>query len=131
MKVTADDTALISFRLENGASGHIAISIAARGGPRRMELYGTKGSLFLEGTSLYQVRDGQTEEVEILPHEQGRLEDARLGPFVELAQRVVDRVNGKDSGAFPTFEDGVRVQRVMDAVHLSADERREVKLSEI
>jgi predicted dehydrogenase len=130
-KVTSDDTALIAFTTETGVSGRIDLSVSARGGPRRVEIYGTKGTLFLEGTKLYRAAGG--EAVEILPAErdQGRLDDPRLGPFVELAQRVVDRIEGRDSGAFPTFEDGVAVQRVLDAIHRSSDEQREVEVAEI
>jgi predicted dehydrogenase len=129
---TAEDTASVSFRLQNGVTGSINLSQGAKGGPNRVEVYGPKGSLFIEGTMLYRSTGGDPEE--IAPDDavdQGRLEDPRLGPFVELAQRVVDRINGKDSGPFPTFADGLEVQRVMDAIRRSSNERREVAISEI
>ena len=40
-------------------------------------------------------------------------------------------MNGSDSGEFPTFDDGVAVQRVLDAIHRSSDQRREVETNEI
>ena len=130
-KVTSDDTALVAFTTEAGVQGRIDVSVSARGGPRRVEIYGTKGSLFLEGTKLYRATGGELLEVPPEDRDQGRLDDPRIGPFVELAQRVVDRMNGSDSGEFPTFDDGVAVQRVLDAIHRSSDQRREVETNEI
>jgi predicted dehydrogenase len=130
-RVTADDTATIACRLESGISGRIDLSVSAPGGYRRTEVFGSDGVLTLEATKLYRTRRGEREEVEPEARDQGRLEDPRLGPFVELAQRVVDRINGRDAPPFPTFADGLAVQRVMDAIHRSSDERREVPISEI
>jgi len=130
-RVTADDTAIVACRLENGISGRIDLSVSAPGGYRRTEIFGSEGVLTLEGPKLYRARQGQREEVQPDARDQGRLEDPRLGPFVELAQRVVDRINGRDALPFPTFADGLAVQRVMDAVHRSSDERREVAVAEI
>jgi predicted dehydrogenase len=129
-RVTADDTALVTFQLESGARGRLDQSMVVRG-PRRVEIIGTAGSLLLEGGKLYHARDGDFEEVLPEARDQGRLEDPRLGPTVELAQRVVDRINGIDSGPYPTFADGLEVQRVLDAARRSSDERREVSLREI
>ena len=131
LPVSSDDTSLIAFRLENGVTGRIDISAATKAGMRRMEVYGAEGTLVLEGLKLYHARDADLQEVPLQARDQGRLEDPRLGPFVELAQRVVDRINGGDSGPFPTFVDGLEVQRVMDAIHRSADEGREVRIAEI
>ncbi len=130
-RVTADDTALVAFTTEDGVAGRIDISVSAGGGPRRVEIYGTRGALFLEGTKLYRAAGNEVVEVVLEDRDQGRLDDPRIGPFVELAQRVVDRINGADSGVFPTFDDGVAVQRVLDAIHRSADEGREVWIAEI
>jgi predicted dehydrogenase len=131
-RVTADDTATVGFRLESGISGRIDLSTSAPGGYRRMEVFGSEGVLTIEnGAKLYRAWHDRTEEVQPDQRDQGRLEDARVGPFVELAQRVVDRINGVAGPDFTTFEDGVAVQRVMDAIHRSSDERREVQVSEI
>ena len=130
-RVTADDTADLAFTLENGVAGHISLSITARGGARRTEIFGTAGTLILEGTKAFFTTGGPPEEVQSTLAEQGRLEDPRLGPTVELAQRVIDRINGHDSGPFATFADGLEVQRVMDAVRLSSDEGREVRIAEV
>jgi predicted dehydrogenase len=54
--------------------------------------------------------------------------DARLGPFVELADRLVTRVRGGETPEFADFLQGLRVQAVMDAAHLSADEGRTVRV---
>ena len=129
-RVTADDTAFVAFRAENGVTGRIDVSVSAGGGPRRVEIYGTKGAFFLEGTKLYRAANGEVAEVMMEDRDQARLDDPRIGPFVELAQRVVDDINGRRSGPFPTFDDGVAVQRVLDAIHRSAAEGREVEVAE-
>ena len=110
----------------------IDISTSAPGGYRRMEVFGSEGVLMIEnGSKLYRSFHDHTEEVQPDQRDQGRLEDARVGPFVELAQRVVDRINSVDGLPFTTFEDGLAVQRVMDAIHRSSAERREVQVSEV
>lgn len=130
--VSADDTALISVTLENGVAGRIDLGAAARAGTRRVEIYGSAGTLILEnGAKVYRSNGGPLEEVVPDGGDQGRLDDPRLGAFVEMAQRLVDRIHGRDSGPFTTFADGVAIQRVMDAIHLSSDEQREVRIAEI
>ncbi len=129
--VTSDDTSLVSFVLENGVPGRIDLSVVARGGTRRIEVYGTAGTLILEGTMLYHTQNGQLVPVPPDNQDQGRLDDVRIGPFVELAQRVVDRIQGKDGAPFATFVDGLEVQRVMDAIHRSTAEGREVHIAEV
>ena len=89
------------------------------------------GKPAVAGAKLYKITASGSEEVIPDNRDQGRLEDPRLGAFVEQAQRVVDRINGRDGPSFTTFEDGLWVQRVMDAIHRSSDERREVAVSEI
>jgi len=100
---TSDDTVSANFRLQNGVTGSIALSQAVPGGPPRIEIYGTRGALIVEGTILYRAVEGGQEELPLENDDRGRLEDARLGPFVELAQRVVDRINGQDSGTAEQF----------------------------
>jgi predicted dehydrogenase len=129
--VTSDDTTVIAFVLENGAHGRIDLSAVAHGGVRRIEVYGTAGTLVLEGTMLYRTQNGELVRVPPEDWDQSRLDDPRIGPFVELAQRVVDRIQGKAAAPFATFADGLEVQRVTDAIHRSSAEGREVRIAEI
>ncbi len=129
--VTSDDTSLVSFVLENGVHGRIDLSAVAQAGTRRIEIYGTRGTLVLEGTMLYRTVNGELVRVPPEDRDQGRLDDPRIGPFVELAQRVVDRIQGKPGKSFATFADGLEVQRVTDAIHRSSDEGREVRIAEV
>lgn len=129
--VTSDDTDLVAFVLENGVHGRIDLSAVARGGTRRVELYGTDGTLVLEGTMLFRARDGELVPVPLENRDQGRLEDPRIGPFVELAQRVVDCLLGRGAASFPTFVDGLEVQRVWEAIRQSSADGREVAISEV
>jgi predicted dehydrogenase len=41
---------------------------------------------------------------------------------------MVDRINGRSLVLPPTFEDGLAVQRVLDAAHRSSREGRRVEL---
>jgi predicted dehydrogenase len=129
--VTSDDTSLIAFVLENGVHGRIDLSAVAHGGVRRIEVYGTAGTLVVEGTMLYRSHNGELVRVPPEDWDQGRLDDPRIGPFVELAQRVVDRIQRKAAAPFATFADGLEVQRVMDAIHRSSTEGRAVPIAEM
>ncbi|MBM2810028.1 MAG: Gfo/Idh/MocA family oxidoreductase [Chloroflexi bacterium] len=125
-RVTADDTALVSFRLRSGLTGCMDFCWVARGQVRRTEVFGTEGVLILEGTKVFRAVDGEPQEIPIEDRDQTRLDDPRIGPFVELAQRLVDRINGKESGTFATLREGLEVQRVMDAIRQASDEGHEV-----
>ena len=49
---------------------------------------------------------------------------------MELADRLVTRVRGGEAPDFADFRQGLRVQAVMDAAHLSADEPRTVRVEQ-
>jgi len=58
-------------------------------------------------------------------------ENLLLGPFVKLVGLVVDQIRGRAIVSPPTFEDGLAVQRVIDAARRSSREGRRVELASL
>jgi predicted dehydrogenase len=127
--VTADDDVALLFRFASGARCTLEVSGVTRPGRLLLEAYGTEGALAIEEDArlLTATGRGAWEPAEIptrLVREIGG--DPRLAPLVELAERLVARVRGGEVSDFADFRQGLRVQAVMDAAHLSADEGRTV-----
>ena len=122
---------MTSIRIASGARCTLDLSGVARPGRLLLEAYGTDGALAIEEDErlLTATGRGGWEPAEIpdrLVRQVGG--DPRLAPFVELADRLVTRVRGGEAPDFADFYQGLRVQAVMDAAHLSADEGRTVKV---
>ncbi|MCC7372040.1 MAG: Gfo/Idh/MocA family oxidoreductase [Chloroflexi bacterium] len=127
--VTADDDVALHLRFASGARCSVDLTGLARPGKLMLEAYGSQGALAIEDDArlLTATGTGSWEAAEI----PGRLVrniqgDPRIAPFVELADRLVRRVRGEVTPDFADFYQGLRVQAVMDAAHLSAAERRTV-----
>lgn len=132
---TCEDNALIVLRFRRAAVAMVEASFVMAQPVQRLELHGDRGSLIApDAATLMGGREGA-------PLEPVAIEDRfkpaggwtpqgppLLAPFAELAGRVVARIRGEQAGDFPTFDDGVRSQRVMDAVYRSADSGRTVEL---
>jgi predicted dehydrogenase len=129
--VTADDDCALLFRFSSGARCTVDLSGVARPGGLLLEAYGTAGSLRIEEDErlLTATGRGGWEPAEIPNRLVRKVSgDPRLAPFVELADRLMTRVRGGETPDFADFRQGLRVQAIMDAAHLSADERRTVKV---
>ena len=130
-KVTADEDVALLLRFASGA--RCTVDLSGYGRPSRLllEAYGSDGALAIEEDErlLTAGMKGGWEPAEI-PSRLVRnvAGDPRLAPFVELAERLVARVRGGAAPEFADFRQGLRVQAVMDAAHLSADERRTVEV---
>lgn len=130
-EVTADDDVALLLRFASGARCTVDLSGVARPGRLLLEAYGTDGALAIEEDERLltaTAKDGW--EPAVIPERLVRQVsgDPRLAPFVELADRLVTRVRGGEAPDFADFHQGLRVQAVMDAAHLSADEGRTVKV---
>jgi predicted dehydrogenase len=130
LRATCEDRFAALLRFRGGALGNVECCYAASQGCHRMELHGDEGSLVApDHRTLLGARGGG--ELAPLPIDHrfrpagGWLPPAgspdHLAPFAELAGRVVARIRGEDAGEFPTFEDGLRSQRLVEAVFRSAD----------
>src|SRR5262249_34345149 len=134
--VTADDYAPFWLRMENGASLTAMLSAVARA-PRdtwRLLAHGESGSLLLdESEKLWGRREGEAEYSDLTPPPDpfdpvahGMRDTTWARAFVRLARAVHSAIaEGKrDVPLAASFEDGVRVQQVLDAIRLSSRERR-------
>ena len=130
--VTTDDEAKLLFHFADGphtqgATGAAALSVVESGKyENRLEIYGTKGALMVEETGelwLSPAGSGTWRPVQVDQDHmaQGMRESSWSRGFTAFACRIVDAMrSGKkmvDDAA--SFEDGHRVQVVLDAVRAS------------
>jgi predicted dehydrogenase len=130
--VTADDTVAAFFQFASGAQGTLQLSAVARHPLRRIEVYGSAGSLILEHDE--RLLGGPAGEPLAELEVPERLRPKKTGPaplvapFVVLAERVLARIRGEPGPDFPTFHEGVAVQALLDATRRSSAEGRVVAL---
>lgn len=130
-----DDTASAVVELEGGLQGMITLSAAAGGETQRLAVHGSEGALVVQDDlQLWGRRRGEPLEPIDVPQEYDPplwvpLENTLLGPFVKLLGLMVDRIYGRGIVAPPTFEDGLAVQRALDAGVRSSREGRRVEIS--
>ncbi|MBN1285652.1 MAG: Gfo/Idh/MocA family oxidoreductase [Anaerolineae bacterium] len=127
--VTAEDAATLSMKMAGGQRATLALSAVMPGMHQRFALYGDRGVLVLEDDrSLSGSQQGW-----LLSHIAPPMEyrppvwdsaDLLLGPFVRLVQLTVDAIRYGQQDNLPTFADGLRVQRVLDAAHESTQTGR-------
>ncbi len=138
LKHVADDTGQATLHFENGMLGllrHSAVTAMPR---TAIELHGSDGSLLIGGfgDEAALLRMGADAPETIFPPvpylEETRGHSGLAGAFSifldQLATAILDHQTPPD---LPTFDDGLRVTRVIDAIRLSARLRRQVALSEI
>jgi predicted dehydrogenase len=115
--VTSDDANAALLTFASGASGLIYVSGAVRAQRSIVEAHGSGGSLSIDSNNLAAAREpGKFEPVEV-PAPQGQ------GPMplmVAYPSHVARVFRGEADANVATFEQGVRVQAVMDAIHQSS-----------
>lgn len=130
--VTTDDEAKLLFRFADGphtqdATGGASISVVESGKyENRLEIYGTKGALMVEETGelwLSPMGSGTWRPVQVEQDHmaQGMRSSSWSRGFTQFAVAIVEimragRTTVKDAA---TFEDGYRVQLVLDALRAS------------
>jgi predicted dehydrogenase len=137
-EVTVDDAALFTTRFDNGAVGSFEATRFASGRKNaiRLEINGSDGSLAFDFESMNELHlHDQTEDAtragfrRILVTEADHPYVAAwwppghgLGYEHAFTHQVVDLVRDLDAGRQPTpsFDDGLQVQRVLEAVEASA-----------
>jgi predicted dehydrogenase len=136
-EVTSDDSGVLVLELDGGLRGVIHMSSVAGGETMRLAVHGTEGALVVQDDlQLWGRRRGEplslipvTSEYE--PPVWVPDENLLLGPFVKLVGLMVDQIRGRAIVSLPTFEDGLAVQRVIDAAHQSSREGCRVELAHL
>jgi predicted dehydrogenase len=117
-EVTSDDenTAMVQF--VSGASGLICVSGVSRAQRSILEAHGSAGSLSIDNNRLLMAREpGKFEPVEV-PATDGHGPIPLMVAYLAHVARVF---RGDSDHLVATFDQGVRVQAVMDAIHQSSD----------
>ncbi len=119
-EVTSDDANSALLRFANGASGLIYVSGVSRANRNIIEAHGSAGSLSIDNNRL------------LAGHEPGKLEPVEVPPLqgqgpiplmVAYLSKVAEVFRGTRDDDVATFEQGVRVQAVMDAFYRSSESR--------
>ena len=128
-EVTSDDQAVALFRLASGAQVSFYLSGVTRPTQNRVEAYGSEGTLVIDEARLLGARGGElaTQEMPKLPaREPG--DDGRIAPFLAFLGRFLPQLRGQTGQDVATFQEGVYVQAVLDAMHESSQSGRFVKV---
>jgi predicted dehydrogenase len=117
-EVTSDDANATLLRFASGASGLVMVSGVSRVARSVVEVHGSAGSLSLENNRLVAGSEaGKLAPVEV-PELDGQ---GPVGLMTAYLTHVAKVFHGEPDDNVATFEQGVRVQAVMDAIHQSSE----------
>jgi predicted dehydrogenase len=129
--VTAEDTCVITIELSSGVVVDFSLSnVLPNGSGHSIEIYGSEGSLKLVNrdyrdlahgfTLMHYAQSSQKETSLPIPVSDSdkHYSDSRLPLFVATASEFIRGIQRKKN-TLPSFEDGLRVQLVMDAIRKS------------
>jgi predicted dehydrogenase len=121
--VTSDDNSAFLARLTNGATASVHLSAVTR--PtigEHIRIMGSDGTLVMHDGKLFggKATDTQLNELPI-PDTYKHKHTGLIGPFTVLLNDWVNGVRHGASEVHPSFEDGLKVQRVLDAVRQSSE----------
>ena len=120
-EVTSDDANAALLHFASGASGLIYVSGVARTQRNIIEAHGSAGSLSIDNNRLIAgTQPGKLEPVEV-PSMEGQGPIPLMTAYLSKVARVF---RGEPDEDVATFEQGVRVQAVMDAIHASSQTDR-------
>lgn len=133
---TADDFCQFFSLLQNGVPTQVTLSNVLYGGEgHTLEIYGDKGTLKLSNRNLFDAVNGftltkidsrdKTTNIKIKASPQ--VADGRIFPFSRLARDFIMAIQKKKTFA-PSFTTGVRVHKVIAAVHRSAQTKKWIKV---
>jgi predicted dehydrogenase len=118
-EVTSDDQNAALLRFANGATGLLHVSGVSRAQRSLIEVHGSRGSLSIDSNKLQSAREpGKFEPVEVTPF----AGDGQVVLMTAYLAHVARVFRGVPDDNVATFEQGLRVQTVMDAIHQSSSE---------
>lgn len=134
---TADDQCNFTLEMENGAVADVFMSSAARHSHgNHTHIFGSEGTILLSNNDekLLVAKAGEDFQDMSLSDPNAELEGVGKGiwnvSFVALMQELTDAIReGRELEAGATFEDGLKTQKVMDAVRQSSEERRWIDIN--
>ena len=130
--VDADDNFSLMLEMAKGALTSIDLTATANTQHGAIFISGSKGALYIRDDSeLIGLRAGHEPVPVTAPAKFPRRfagGHRLMGPFYTLVNELLGRLDGKPS-TVPTFEDGLKVQEVLDAARSSAKSGRAVRLS--
>jgi len=129
--VDADDNVSLRMRIGKGVSACVNLCATTNAQLSSIYVLGSNGVLHIRGGELYGVRAGR-DPVPVTapakyPAKQFEGGHYLMGPFYALVTEMIKRVRGEPSEV-PTFEDGLRVQEVIDAARQSSRSGRTIAL---
>jgi predicted dehydrogenase len=135
--VETDDACSFLVEFAGGGEGAVFLStVAYHGQGYRAEIYGDDGALIVDAQErLWGARRGESQLTEYTVPDPAAglpgIEKTIWGrSFVHLVDHVLGEVAaGRRPAQGATFEDGLRCQQVMDAIRVSADQRRWVEVA--
>ena len=140
-EVTTDDEANLILRLADGeltedATGQVSVSMTEY--PKyqnRMEFFGTRGAIRVEARGeLFLARAGESDwtaiEIDLGKNVEGVADTGFARGFMNFAPAIVEAIARGETAIehAATFEDGVRVQKVLDAAHRSNETSQMIKI---
>jgi predicted dehydrogenase len=130
--VDADDNFSVGLEMASGALATIDLTATANAQYQAVFISGSKGALLIRDDSeLFGLRAGRDPVPVTAPSRFPRRLAAAahrlIGPFYTLVDEMLAHLAGKPS-TVPTFEDGLKVQEVLDAARQAARGGRAVRL---
>jgi predicted dehydrogenase len=133
-QVTADDSFLLTGTLTGGAAVSIHMSSEVTvGSGARLEIYGSEGSIVLDGADKLRVAKRGDSALHEVALEEPRFDpDAAQCKVPRFGQLISDLVHWIESEkpASPSMYDALRVQQVIDALRRSGREGRAMQVPE-
>ena len=131
---TSDDAFWSVLQFAGGGQALLNFITGTRHDPGwKIQVYGQKGALIVNGGQLLGIHDGDR-EMAILPIPK-RLElgdnprDPLMWSMAKLLEQMVDKINHEHAPEpFPDFGDGVAVAQIVDAMRRASDERKWVQV---
>lgn len=147
---SVEDSYIVHFRMKSGTDGVLQSTAGAWGMPVICsKFYGNRGTLSIEGDKVTVANAAGIETLDVpedlkneapspppgefmkTTYDHLHAAGFDLSPYTKLCTMMRDRILGKpvaDDPAGATFEDGVAGQKVLDAIRLSAAQKRWVEI---